>query len=260
MQSKIVLSRTGAVAWIAIDNPERHNAFSSDMFRDMGDLLLELDGDGDVRVVVIRGAGGKAFASGADISRFDAERSSPEQVAAYGKLADRMFDSARNLSKPTIAMIQGWCIGGGLNLALNCDIRICNERARFGIPASKLGLGYSLKNTSAVVEAVGPAAAREMLFSGRHLDAAEALRIGLVQHLVADPVEDFVAPYAEAIARNAPLTIRQMKRAIAEATRSAGERDELAIARLVDDCNASTDYVEGRRAFREKRPPEFRGR
>ena len=136
MQNKIVLSRTGAVAWVTIDNAERHNAFSSEMFRDMGDLLQDLDRDADARVVVIRGAGGKAFASGADISRFDTERSSAEQVAAFGSLADRMFDSARTLSKPSIAMIQGWCIGGGLNLALNCDIRICDERARFGVPAA----------------------------------------------------------------------------------------------------------------------------
>lgn len=257
---KLLLDRKGAVAWVTINNPERRNALSFEMFADLRSVLQRLDDDAAIRVIVISGAGGKAFVSGADISKFETERSSAEQVVAYRDNADRTFDAVRHLATPTIAMIRGWCIGGGVNLAVNCDLRICDENAIFGIPAARLGLGYSLKYVRALVQVVGPAAASEMLLTARHYHASEALRIGLVHHVVQGPLEDFTEACANEIAANAPLTLKQVKKAIEHLSSDPADLGEGAIDRLVDACNASQDYVEGRRAFKERRPPRFQGR
>src|SRR5262249_48957479 len=232
-----------------------------EMWQGIGDALEAFQNDNTVRAVVMRGAGGKAFVSGADISEFDAQRANAEQRRRYGEISARGGRWLAQFEKPLLAMIQGYCIGGGLAIALNADVRFATPGSTFGIPAAKLGLGYEYAGTAALARLVGPSRARDILFSARFLDADEALRIGLINFVVSDEdIEARVRAYAETISRNAPLTIRAAK-----ASLNAYERySDLAAARdvapLVDACFNSEDYKEGRRAFAEKRKPEFKGR
>jgi len=209
--------------------------------------------------VVLTGAGDKAFASGADISQFEKERSTPESIAHYDAVGEKAQKRLKEFEKPVIAMIRGYCIGGGLNIANLCDLRLASDDARFGIPAAKMGLGYKAGSMKILVDLVGPAYALEIMITARQFSAEEALRMGLVQKVVpVAELEKTTRGYCEMIAANAPLTMRAAKRIIREV--STANYDAETCAAWVKECFDSEDYREGRRAFMEKRKPVFKGR
>jgi enoyl-CoA hydratase/carnithine racemase len=216
--------------------------------------------DDAIRVVVITGAGGKAFVSGADISRFERERSDEQAQARYNAVVSKANDAIYAFPKPTIAMIHGYCLGGGLGLAVCCDLRIASEDSRFGIPAAKLGVGYGFTGIKRLADLVGPSFTKEIFFTARQFDAAEALAMGLINRAMpADKLEAYVKEYADTISNNAPLTVNSVK-FIANQTAVDPDKRELArCADLVKGCFASKDFIEGRRAFMEKRKPAFTG-
>ena len=256
---KQILSATsGPIGTLTFNNPERHNAMSLDMWRAAAAVLETFESDPAVRVIVLTGAGGKAFVSGADISKFEDERATLEAVSEYNAAVDRFSAALLNGTKPAIAMIRGYCVGGGVGIAVCCDLRIANDAARFAVPAARLGLGYGYENVRRIVDLVGPQFATEMLLTARQFDAADAARAGLINHVVPDAeIDRTVRELAETIAGNAPLTIRAVKGIVRE-LRSASP-DVAACDALVRQCFESADYREGRRAFMEKRKPEFRG-
>jgi len=259
LTERILARKEGAIGWLVFNNPERRNAVSLEMWEAIPRVLADFESDADIRVVVLAGAGDKAFASGADISQFEKNRSSAEGVQRYEQLGDAAMSRLQSLDKPTIAVIRGYCLGGGLNIAALCDLRIAADDARFGIPAGKMGLGYRAGAMKTLVDLVGAAFAREIMLTARQFTAAEALHMGLVHRVVAVPqLEALVRDYCESIAANAPLTLRTAKRVIREVTKS--EYDAAACRAWVKECFDSEDYAEGRRAFMEKRKPVFRGR
>jgi enoyl-CoA hydratase len=259
--TKILADVDGGIGWLTFNNPQRRNAVSLEMWQGIGDALDAFQRDASVRVVVMKGAGGKAFAAGADISEFDQQRANAEQRKQYGEISARGGRGLAQFDKPLIAMIQGFCIGGGLAIALNADVRFATPASKFGIPAAKLGLGYEYAGTAALARLVGPSSARDILFSARFLEADEALRIGLVNFVVPDDqLEARVRAYAALIAANAPLTIHAAKASINAFERYSRGQEADEIAALVDACFDSDDYKEGRRAFAEKRAPKFQGR
>jgi enoyl-CoA hydratase/carnithine racemase len=256
---QIRVRREAGIGWLTIDNLARRNALSPEMWQTLGDGLASFEADPTVRCIVLTGAGDRAFASGSDISRFEESRTTPEQVAEHRGRNQRVHDLLRQMDKPSIAMIRGHCIGGGLAIALSCDLRICTEDADFAVPAAKLGVGYELDGVRKLTHIVGPAFAKEIFFTGRRFSAAEACAMGLVNRVVAaDALEAEVIRMASGIAANAPLTIRASKHIIAESLK--GQPDEARCDRLYQDCFNSDDYREGRSAFLEKRPPAFQGR
>jgi enoyl-CoA hydratase/carnithine racemase len=213
-----------------------------------------------VHVVVMTGAGDQAFASGADISEFEATRAEPPEVARYDATIDHAFASLGRLTKPLVARIDGHCVGGGVALALACDVRIATDRSRFAIPAARLGVGYPYGGVKRLVDVVGPACAQEILFSARHFDAAEALAMRLVNRVVpASDLDAAVGDLAARCAANAPLTLAAAKLAVRTALAGGAAADLERVAEAVARCAASADYGEGRRAFMEKRAPRFRG-
>jgi len=258
---KMLSEKADGIGRMIFNNPERRNAVSLEMWDAAEAILQDFVADAAVRVIVLSGAGGKAFVSGADISKFEQERGSMAAVEAYNTRVDGINQTLRDLPKPTIAEIDGYCLGGGLGLAVNCDLRFCSEKSKFGLPAARLGLGYRFAGLKRLVDTVGPGAARDITFSGRQLDAAEALAIGLVQKVLPEQeLGPFVADYARTVAENAPLSVKALKIMINEALKPESERDLALCRKLVDDAFASEDYVEGRRAFMEKRRPRFTGR
>jgi enoyl-CoA hydratase len=259
--TKMLARVENGIGWVTFNNPERRNAVSLEMWQALGEIMEAFDADDAVRVVVLTGAGDKAFVAGADISEFEEQRSSSEQRQSYGEVSGRGFVALSRCSKPVIAMIRGYCIGGGLVIALAADIRFATPASKFGVPAAKLGLGYDYSGVAALARLVGPARTADILYSARHLDADEALRYGLIEFLVEDSaLEQNVTDYAAAITRNAPLTIRAVKASLQAYSRYTQRSDTAAVEELVKRCYDSEDYREGRRAFMEKRKPEFRGR
>lgn len=248
------------IAIVTFDNPAKRNALSAPIRAALPGVLRSLQADDAVRVVVLTGAGGKAFVSGADISEFGDQRTTPEARADFDR---GQADTARAwaaLEKPIIAMIQGFCIGGGLLTALQADIRICSDDSVFAVPAARLGLGYGFGGVEQLVQLVGPSWASEILFSARRLSAAEAVQAGLVNRVVPPEIlEDEVFGLAGSIRDNAPLTVTALKVAIREARRAPDRRDLDRVAALVEACFRSADYREGQAAFLAKRPPRFRG-
>jgi enoyl-CoA hydratase/carnithine racemase len=257
---RIGLERDGAIGWITIDHPARHNALTAAMWRSLPALVGQAEADDAIRVIVLRGAGDKAFSAGADISEFDTARDGGA-ASGYDALNHAAFDAVAGAGKPVIAMIQGFCLGGGLALALCCDLRVAAEGAQFSIPPAKLGLGYHPLWIKPLLACVSPASAKELLFTAERFGAETARSMGLINRLFpADALEAGVRALALTIAGNAPLTIHAAKRTIDAFAADLAAQRVRELEELVAQCFASEDYAEGRRAFREKRKPEFKGR
>ena len=261
MTTNKMLSRIeNGVGYITFNNPEKHNAVSIEMWDALERILDDFRSDNTVRVIVLNGAGGKSFVSGADISKFDKERSSKEAVLSYNKRTQKVYENLETFPKPTIAMINGYCIGGGLNLAVCCDIRICSEKSKFAMPAAKLSLGYPFSSIKRLFDVMGPGMAKHFMFTADKISAKEALTCGLIQKLISeDDIETFVKDYALTISKNAPLTIKAMKQIGVEILKNPDERDLAICEQLASACFDSEDYKEGRRAFMEKRQANFKG-
>ena len=258
---KMLSRKEGGVGYLTFNNPERHNAVSLEMWEAASSYLDDFKNDRNIRVVVVTGAGGKAFISGADISKFEKERSTQEGVDRYNAAVDHANNAFYSFPKPTIAMIRGYCIGGGVGLALCCDMRICTEGSKFAVPAAKLALGYRYAGLKKLVDLVGPSFAKEIFFTARQFSAAEVLTMGLVNRVLPDAeLESYVKDYAETIAGNAPLTVDSVKFMVAQALMDESKRDPKKCEEMVQACFASSDYIEGRKAFMEKRKPKFTGR
>ena len=258
---KMAARKDKHVGWITFNNPARHNAVSLEMWQGLADIAHEFARDDDIRVVVVHGAGEKAFVSGADISEFAEQRDSAEATQRYDAVAQEGMQALKNLNKPTLAMIQGYCIGGGVGVALNCDIRIAADHSRFAVPAAKLGLGYEFDGVRKLVDVVGPSFAQEIFFTARQFSAPEALAMGLINRMV--PQEDllaYVTQYADTIAANAPMTVASIKTIVGEIVKDPSLRNVALCDQLVAQCFNSADFTEGRTAFMEKRKPVFTGR
>jgi len=255
---KMIARKDGAVGHAIFNNPERHNAVSLEMWDALYIILEHFEQDADVRLVVLSGAGGKAFVSGADISKFEKERGSKEATEHYNARIKKIYERIEHFPKPTIAMINGHCIGGGLNLAVCSDLRICTENSKFAMPAAKLALGYPYH----AIRRLMAATAKQLMFTAKSIDAETAFRLGFVQDVVAaEQIEDHVAELAATIANNAPLTVKAMKFIGTQVMEpDPAKRDHDRCDALVAACFASDDYVEGRTAFMEKRKPDFKGR
>lgn len=258
---KVWLDEDGSTLQIQFNNPSRHNALSVDMWEAVVPLLKTAESDDRIRLVVFSGAGEKAFVSGADITQFEDLRAAQEAVARYESLAEQALMGIYNFSKPTLACIQGYCIGGGVNVAMSCDIRIASSDSVFAIPAARLGLGYRYSALKNLVDLVGPAMAKDLFFTARRIDANEARNIGLITRVCeAAELPTLQAEYKKALAENAPITVRAGKAIIAEILKASPEIDHDTCRQLIRDCFESEDYSEGRRAFMEKRKPVFRGK
>lgn len=261
MTDKMLIDKDGAVGRITFNNPARRNAVSLEMWEAATAMLEDLAADDSIRIAVITGAGDKAFISGADISKFEDERASHEAIAHYNATTARFHETLHGFLKPAIAMVRGYCVGGGVAVAIGCDLRICSDTSRFAVPAAKLGLGYGYGGIERLVQLVGPAFAKEIFFTARRFEADEALAMGLINRVVADAeLEKYVRDYTDMIAANAPMTVASVKQIVGEIGKDEGLRDMAACERSVAECFASEDYIEGRRAFMEKRIPQFKGR
>jgi len=258
---KMLSRKEGGVGYVTFNNPEKLNAVSLDMWEATKRILDDFVADNDIRVVVLTGAGGKAFVSGADISKFASERASLEATRAYDVKTAAAFNSIYEFPKPTIAMIRGYCIGGGVGLASCCDLRICSDNSKFAVPAAKLGLGYAYAGLKRLVDIVGQSFAKEIFYTARQFDAQEAYAMGLVNRVVPQAeLEGYVKSITDMICANAPLTIKAAKFAIGEILKDESKRDVARADKMVEACFASSDYVEGRTAFMEKRKPAFTGK
>ncbi len=258
---KMIARKADGLGWLIFNNPQRHNAVSLEMWEAAIAIIADFRADPAVRVVIVRGAGEKSFVSGADISKFDDERAQEAAVQRYEEATEGAYSALRSIEKPTIAMINGYAIGGGANLAVCCDLRICSETAKFAIPAAKLGLGYGYNRIRRLLEVVRPSFAKEIFFTARQFDAEEARIMGLANRVVPQAeLETYVTDYAAAIAANAPLTVTAIKQIVTEALKDDADRDLDKCAALVKACFDSEDYAEGRLAFAEKRKPVFKGR
>ncbi len=258
---RIIAEKQGTIGWLTFNQPEKRNAVSVDMWEAIPVVLDAFESDPEIRVIVFKGAGGKAFVSGADISQFDAMRSGDGAVSHYEQVAERAQVRIYECDTPTIAMINGFCIGGGVNIALCCDLRITALDGRFGVPAVRLGLGYRLAALLRLVNTIGHAKARELFFTARQIGAEAAQQIGLVHAAVPEgELLPTVLEYCTTIADNAPLTIRASKRMMRAFLHPHPGVDMDAAGRWIRECFDSEDYAEGRRAFMEKRRPVFKGR
>jgi len=255
----IKLQVDGPVARVSVSNPARYNAMSLSMWNALADTVDTLSAAQDVRVVLLRGEGAKAFVSGADISEFEAQRSNPEAVKAYDEAVHRAQTALAQCAKPVVALIHGVCMGGGIGLAMSCDLRYASYTARFRMPAARMGLGYDPRGMRRLVELAGTAAVADIFYPARHFDGIEAQRLGFVQQSFSEEMLDAeVEKTVAMIAQNAPLTIAAAKLAIRAA--ASGDAEETAAAgQAVQGCFDSFDYREGRAAFAEKRAPRFRG-
>jgi enoyl-CoA hydratase len=255
------VEKRGAVGWLVFDQPAKRNAINDAMWRGIAPAMAQLDADPGVRCVAFRGAGTQAFSAGADISEFESNRSKQDSVGEYDDLLDQVLHAIQDSPKPSLAMIHGFCLGGGLEIALACDLRYCGASAQFGIPAARLGIAYPVEGHKRLLETVGHARAREIMYLGRHYKADEALAMGLVQGVFADSeLESRVEAIVQTLCENAPLSILNTKTIIEEYVKSAGAPDAKRMQAAIERCARSEDYREGRLAFMEKRKPKFRGR
>ena len=257
---KIIAEKGDGIGWLTFNQPEKRNAMSLEMWQAMGEVLSEFAGDDEVRVIVMQGAGGRAFISGADISQFEQHRNSAEASDRYNQIAGGARAILAAMEKPVIAKIQGFCMGGGLAVAMSADYRIASDDSQFGVPAAKLSIVYPLEAIRALQALVGPGNAKKILFTGYRYPAEEALSMGLIEEMTsADALDDVVRAHATTIAGNAPLSIAGTKETIRELARDEADRDLARVSKMAADAMDSEDYAEGRRAFMEKRKPVFRG-
>jgi enoyl-CoA hydratase len=258
---RILRSVTDGVGVITFNNPAKRNAMSLDMWEGLGNALIELRDNDDVRVVIMVGAGDKAFVSGADISQFEKVRHNAAASEEYSKKSEAQRALLANYPKPIIACIRGFCLGGGMQVAMAADIRIASDNSQFGIPAAKLGIAYGYDGLRHLVSLVGPSWARLIMYTGMKIDSAEALRIGLVDRVSPDAeLWDATMEIARTISGNAPLAIKAAKITIAQVLKDPDKRDMAAIKQVGTDCMDSQDFREGRQAFMEKRKPKFTGK
>ena len=259
---KLLLEKDGAIGWIIFNQPEKRNAVSQEMWQLMPEYVNELAQDDAIRVVILRGAGEQAFVAGADISQFQERRRNMADEQEYSKISAQGQASLTQLAKPLLAMIYGYCIGGGVGIAITCDLRLAADDARFGIPAARLGLGYHYNGMEKLLKLIGPAYTKEIFFTARtDFSAQDAWRMGLVNQVVpkAD-LEAFTRDYALRMAHNAPLTLRSAKANVDQLLRPPEQRELARLDQMLTDCFNSQDYQEGVRAFAEKRRPQFQGR
>lgn len=260
-EGRLLVARRGGVAAITLNNPDKLNAMSLSMWQALGEVCERLARDDDLRVVTLEGAGERAFVVGADISEFGEKRNDAAASALYGAAVSRAENAVEDLPVPVLALVRGYCIGGGLGIAMRCDLRLARDDARFAITPARLGLGYGFDGVASLRRKLGHATTADLLFSGRRLTATEALAKGVCDHVYpADSFEADCAAYVDQLARNAPLAIRAAKAALRELARPEAERDRAPVDAMVRACFESADYREGQAAFAEKRAPRFEGR
>ncbi len=247
---KLLLHKDGPIGWIIFNQPEKRNAVSLEMWQMMPEYVQDLSRDDAIRVVVLRGAGDQAFVAGADISQFKERRRNMADQEEYARISSKGQDSLGTLTKPLLAMIHGYCVGGGVGIAIGCDMRLASDEARFGIPAARLGLGYHYKGMEKLMKLVGPAYTKEIFFTARtDFSSQDALRMGLVNQVVPKAeLESFTRNYALTMARNAPLTLKSAKATVDQLVKPDDERDLTMLDKLITDCFNSQDYQEGVKA------------
>lgn len=258
--NKILATVDDGIGRFTINNAAKRNAMSRDMWARMGEVFEAWATDPAVRAIIVRGDGDKCFCAGNDISEFATIKSTKAGIEDYARITERAYHAVKTIEKPTIARIEGFCIGGGMELALLCDLQFAADTSTFGVTPAKLGLGYHLDDMTLLLEHVSPKAAKELLYTGRKFSAEDAMRWGLINRAVpADQLDDLVESYVAEISANAPLTVRASKIVIGEAMKEAAQRDREACQAAIDRCHESADYIEGQRAFAEKRKPNFKG-
>src|SRR3954467_8193463 len=258
-EGRLLVEKRGAAGWLVFDNPAKRNALNAAMWRGIPAALAQFEADPGVRSIVLRGSGTQAFTAGAAISDFDNIRAQ-RPTRKYESFLDQVLDAIQGASKPSIAMVHGFCFGGGLELALACDLRYCGASAQFAIPAAKLGVGYNIEGHKRLLETVGHARAREIMFLARRYNAEEALTMGLVHRTMPDAeLEGFTDEILKTLSENAPLSIANSKTIIEGFVKASGEPDHARMKASIERCRSSSDAQEGRRAFMEKRKPNFTG-
>jgi enoyl-CoA hydratase len=260
-EDKLIGRRDGAVGHVVFNNPAKHNAVSLEMWQTATKVVTEFANNPGIRVLVVTGNGGKAFVSGADISKFESERSSEEAATKYNATSAAFYEALYNFGKPTIAKIRGYCIGGGMNVAACCDLRYCNEAAKFSVPAAQRALGYGFAPISRAAEIIGLSRTLEMIYTARQFTATEAYAMGLVNAVHPDAeLDQAVDATCAQIAGNAPLTIALAKATAREIGKPDAQRDFAKLSAMSKACFDSQDYKEATRSFMEKRKPVFNGR
>lgn len=260
MTARMTSRTDGLIGWMTFDNPARRNAVALEMWAAIPDILAGFEADPAIRVIALTGAGDRAFVSGADISQFATQRANPAQMAEYDRVSAAATQAIKQVTKPTIAVIRGYCIGGGLGVAATCDLRWATAGSKFGVPAGRLGLGYAHPGVKTLMDIVGPAYTKEIFFTAKHFSAAEAQAMGFVNRILPEDAFDaWVATELDTIAANAPLTLAALKLTVGELLRGH-EADLPRSETAVTACFGSDDYKEGRTAFMEKRKPVFQGR